>query len=699
MKKVSILLLVSVIILTGLTPMLAYGENGYDRKLEELILMVKDLFNISDEYDEFNSHVSSYDGNTQFYLNWSDTKEKLNHISVNIDIDGNIISYSSYPAKYEEPSQKLPVFSEDEAEKIARDFISKIDKEIFESSKLLPDNNPKNTYDANYYFTFVRYVNNIPYGQNSVVVNVNKFTGEVSSYYANWDRELEFPLPNKIISHDEGKKAFSNDIGLNLIYKTNRYFPLPVDTKDESNYYLAYSLLHTNRAIDAFTGKAIPMDIYDVFYDMKEARTMEGVGGGGLTPAEREAVDKLAGLLDEKAAEKKAREILKIDKEYELNSKNLYKNYKNPEDYTWYLYFQKQIDTDRYTYIDIGIDAKTGELINFYKMLQYDENAKSKINRENALELAKEYIKEIQPDKFNDLELIEDFYEKDNQLNYSFQFIRKTSGIYIENDRMFIGVDGVNGEIYSYSFDWYKGELPSADNIIPLDEAYEILWNEIGLELNYVKTYDYTNSNKPEAEIKLVYSLKKDKPAIISASTGEILDYSGKPFRQTKAISYIDLDDSYAKDKIETLGQYGVGFYEDEFRPKEKINQRDFIYLLWKTMNQYRINDISDEDLYKEFISMGYMKEVEKNPDQKVTKEEAIKYIIRIMNLDKVAEIEGIYKDIFQDSGDISKGYKGYMNIAYGLKLISGDGTGNIRPQYELKREDAASIIYNYMFN
>lgn len=95
----------------------------------------------------------------------------------------------------------------------------------------------------------------------------------------------------------------------------------------------------------------------------------------------------------------------------------------------------------------------------------------------------------------------------------------------------------------------------------------------------------------------------------------------------------------------------------------------------------------------------GYIKEEEKNPEKPITKEEAVKYIIRVMRLDKVAELEDIYKDIFLDSNDISKGLKGYINLAYGLKIIIGDGSGYIRPKYELKREDAANIIFNYIFN
>jgi len=698
-KKVSILILVSIIILTGISPMVSYGENGYDKKLEELIIMAKELFGITDEYDEFESSVTSYDGKTQFYLNWADSEEKLDYINVIMDIEGNIISYNTYPVIYQEPEQKLPTFSESEAEKIAMDFISKVAKDISESIELHPKKTPMNTREANYFFNYIRMENDIPYSQNSVTVNVNKFTGEVTSYYASWERDLEFPQPKGIISHEEGKEAYKNEIGLKLIYKANRYYPMPLDTKEESNYYLAYSPLHTDKAIDAFTGEKTPIDIYDIYLDMKESVAMDGEARASLTPAEREAVEKLTNLLDEKAAEKLGRQILKIDEDYQLNSKNLYNNYKNPEDYTWHLFFQKELDVDKYTYIDIALDAKTGDLISFYKSLHHSEDAKSQINREEALELAKEYIKNIEPNRINEIELMEDRYAQDNQLSYGFQFIRKTNGIYVEGDRILIGVDGVNKEVYTYSISWYKGELPSTDGIISLDKAYEVLWDEIGLELNYVKNYDYSNPNKPKVEVKLVYSLNRERPAIISATSGELLDYSGKPYKEVKTINYTDIKDSYAKEKIETLGKYGVGFYEDEFKPKDKINQRDYIYLLWQSMNQYRVADISHEDIYKQFISMGYMKEDEKNPEGLVSKEDAIKYIIRIMKYDKVAELEGIYIDLFSDSQDISEGLKGYINIAYGLKILSGDGSGNIRPKYELNREDAANIIYNYMFN
>jgi len=151
---------------------------------------------------------------------------------------------------------------------------------------------------------------------------------------------------------------------------------------------------------------------------------------------------------------------------------------------------------------------------------------------------------------------------------------------------------------------------------------------------------------------------------------------------------------------INSLAEYGVGFNTDEFKPKNKIKQKDFMYLLFKSMNSWR--DISEEDIdkvYDEFLKSKVIKAEEKNPEKIVTKEEAVKYIVRAMNFGKIADLPGIFDDIFKDSEDISPGLKGYVNIAYGLGIISGDGTEFINPKVELTREDAANIIYKYMFN
>lgn len=698
MRNNFIFLLVLSLIL-GSFSSIAFGEANLDGKLEEVITKVKKTFNISNDYDNFTSRINSYDNKTFFYLNWSDSTGKLKNISVNADIDGNIIYFDQYDSVYKEPESKLAKYTKDEAIKIAKEFIIKVSPDLLDKITLSQEENAMYIWDTMYYFNFIRTVNGIPFSENSISINVNKYTGEVNNYSVNWDRDLVFPSPEKVISFEEGKKAYKDEIGLKLIYK-NSYSPIKIlGTDKETNYFLAYSTLDGNRkAIDALTGKVIDLNYYGPYFGRGEAAMEKTMDSSVITPEERVEIDKLSGIKSIEEIEKLARNILEIDETYKLSNKNLYSYWKNPGQYLWNLYFIKKVDENNTLTADISLDGKTGEVISFNRYKPIDQNAKPVIKKEEALKLAQEYINRIYSDKKDKVELLNYEYLKDDAVSYYFNFVRKIDDIYVESDRINVGVDAVNKIVTSFSLDWFKGEFPPKGQVIPVDKAYEVLWDKIGYDLIYTRVYDFSKPENENVEIKLVYVVNPTKPLIISSSTGELLDYSGNPYKEQKITEYTDIDNSYAKDKIKTLAEYGISFDTSEFKPKEKITQKDFLYLLWKSIYPYRTYDTVDEVMYKDLANMNIVRENEKNPERFVTKEEGVKFIIRAMRYDKIAEIENIFKELWKDQKDISKGLEGHMAIAYGLKILVGDGSNNIRPKYELKREDAGSLIYNYMF-
>lgn len=698
MKKITILALATIIFTGSLVPIKSYGANPYDKKLEQAIINIKELFNIPKEYDKFDSQVNSYGETTYFYLNWSDSKGELDTINISTDSDSNIISFNKYASTYEESKTKLPNITREEGLQKSLEFIEKIDKDVYKSIRLKESDSIMNSTDPNYRYEFIRYVNDIPFPENNITISINKYSGDTTDYYANWERRLSFPSPDKIISVDEAKKLYKENIGLKLIYKISNRIYRTSENKEKEPYYIAYAPLDSRKAIDANTGELIEINIFGPYSESLDKEAVGGQMREELTPEEQESVDKLKGILEVSTIEKKAREILNLDENYKMGNSYLNSDYKNPGEYQWTLDFIKDTNKEKQQNISISLDAKTGKLINFYNYKPYDQSAKPKINKLDALEIAKNYLSKMNSDKKDQVEYLPNDYGSDKDLSHNFEFIRKIDGIYVENDMISIGVDSISGEVNSYNLSWYKGKFPSKEKIISIDKAYEILWNEIGFELKYINLFDNKNPEENNKTIKLVYSINNNKPAIISGITGEILDYSGKPYKQDKIVNYQDIEKSYAKEKIKVLAEYGVSFTGEEFKPKENIKQKDFVYLLWKSINPYS-DHMTENDIYKEFIRMGYMTEKEKNTDKVVTKEEAIKLIIKAMSLDKVAKIDGIYKDIFKDEKDISKDLKGYMNIAYGLKIIAGDGKGNIKPKQELKREDAANMIYNYLFN
>lgn len=702
MKNIIIFTLVFSIVFIGIIPLKAFGKAVNEENLEGIILKIKELFGISNDYDNFVSRVNSYDDQVTYYLSWSDSKEKLPNININVDSHGNIISYNKYYNQTSETESKLPKVSKDEAEELALAFIEKVDVRVFQEIKLKESSHPISTWDRYYSFNYIRNTNGIPYISNNVNISVDMQSGELTNYYINWDRDMDFPAADDIISLDKAKKAYTEKIGLKLVYKENNRIQI-MDGQQDDRYFLAYSTLGEFRGVDAFTGESISLS-YDRIFNTKASRD-DSVGGAGealiISPEEREEIDKLKGLKTLEEVEKETRKILNLDSDYELRRTNLYSNWDNANEFFYSLSFVKTID-DRDYYTDISLNAKTLELKSFYKSSDVDAKAKPVINKAQALELAKDYIRKINPDKVDDLEHLELYRRmEDNQQSYEFNFIRNMDDVYVESDGISIGVDAVNKEINSYNINWYNRGFPTKTSIISMDKAHEELFDKIGLSLNYYDIYTYERSGSDNnREIRLVYSVNQDKPTIIDAYTGDILDYSGSIYKESSIPTYTDIEDSYAKDKINTLAEYGIGFTSGAFNPKEFIKQKDFLLLLWQSMNPNRASSETDiDEIYQNLTRQNILKENEEDRERAVSKEEAVKFVIRAMNYEKLAKIPDIYADIFVDGKDIDPNIKGHMTLAYGLRIINGDGTEYIRPKNELKRQDAASIIYNYMFN
>lgn len=687
-RKISFIL--ALIIIFTAIPFISLAQD-YDKQLEEAILKSKKLFNIGSEYDNFTHSVSSYNGTTVFYLNWSDKDEKLGYIEVSITVDGTVLSYSKWKPSYGEDRPKLPKVSKEEGLKKANDFINKVSPEFAKSIKYIDNEELLNVNSDRYYYNFVRTYNGIPYYNNTIDISVDNITGEVVNYYANWQFDLKFQDANNIISLEESEKLYKEKIGLELLYKS-------AFVKDKEKTFLVYAPLNTNLGINAKDGEVISfydyIGIYDRGNDMGGAISKEAE----LSPDERKAVEGIQGIISKEKAEKIAKDTLKLDSGYKLDYISLYNEWNTKDKYFWQMSFSKGTDNDSY-YASASIDAKTGDIIYLYKYNPTSSDKKVKYNQEESLNIAKEFINRMEPDKVQLIELnenIEDVRPLKEQRSYYFNFIRKVDNAYVQNEGIYITVDAVNGEIAEYRIEWSDKEFPSQDNTIAIDKAYEVLFDDIGLELKYIRNEGYGNENEAKEAI-LVYGLKQDKPINIDAYTGNILNYNGEIYNKASVISYKDIDSSYAKEKINILAKYGISLPGEEFRPKEKIIQKDFLYLLAKANSPYmEIDDV--DSLYSYLIRMNIVKEDEKAPERIVTKEEAVKYIIRAMNYDEIADLTQIYKDLFKDTGSIDPKLKGYVAIAYGLNIVQGDN-GYLNPKAQLNREDAANMIYNYLFN
>jgi hypothetical protein len=86
----------------------------------------------------------------------------------------------------------------------------------------------------------------------------------------------------------------------------------------------------------------------------------------------------------------------------------------------------------------------------------------------------------------------------------------------------------------------------------------------------------------------------------------------------------------------------------------------------------------------------------EKAPSSAVTREDAVKFLVRALKYDKVADIKGIYNIPFKDKAGINRKLTGYVAIAAGLGIVDVK-SAYFRPKALLTRGESAILIYNYL--
>ncbi len=707
MRKSISLFITFIMIFMMVAPSMTFAD--YDKGLQEAILKAKELFSITEEYDVFNYSVSSNNSETEYSLSWSDSGNKLGGIRITINGDGNVTNYYKYDRNYYDYKPKLAKISKSEAREIAEKFIVKVNSKHADKIQYLENNKVQNVNEINYHLTFSRKENGVLFYNNSIRVVVNNMTGEVNNYYTDWEDTLVFPDVESIINLEEAKEIFKDQIGLKLMYKfkyeDNKMIP-----------YLVFSRVTNNDYIDALTGEVIKIKGNFYFADetaMEFSMNSKSRQSVDISPEEKKAIENMSGILSEEEAESIAREVLKIDDSHERTWISLYNQWRNKEDYTWNMRFADTDDEAKGS-ISVSIDAKTGELMSFSKYVQGDDSQEVVYDKEGAYDIAESFIREMEAEKYGEVEyvtwnepVIRPMNEEEKPSQYSFTFARKANEAYVQSDGFTVTVDTKTGNIIRYNLSWFNGELPLTDNIIPMDKVYDSLFNNVGMELKYITEYLNINekypykSNPSNKIVRIVYSIKSDKPSDIDALNGDVLNYNGEVYTEETVSEYTDINDSYAKSQIEVLAQYGISLPGDKFEPTNQITQRDFLYLLAKANNYYIHVPFSedsqfDDEFYNVLMNQGIIIDGEKSPLSAVSRQDAVKFIIRALNYDEIADIQGIFVVNFKDAEKIAPELKGYVAIAHGLNIISGyDGYFN--PSSKLTREQAATIIYNFL--
>ena len=678
-RKLKFLMFVILTLLITCIPLNGFAEED---SLSKNIQRIKNLFKIGDEYGHFNKHQYNASNDKKITsLSWRGQNQ---NIGVDIDEEGNIIGYwkNEYGTDRNKRIYKFPKITKEQGEETAKNFIKKLYPDILDKIKLRDEDD---VYGRNnlreYGYSFIRTENDVLFNENSVHISVDTQTGEIRSFNINWDEDLKFPDKKGIISKDEAKKIYKDNIDLELLYKIK-------ETDKDSESYLGYNIIDTDKTVDAKTKDMLSTSYkssYSIYGNVLR-QTMESI-----SIEEENKLINSKKIINRKDAGKKIIDTFKLGEGYEVEDHRLIGD-KEKDIYIWEVMIMRHFGNHG-SGTGTTINAKTGEIINFSDPGFSNENEKElKYSKEELFKKAKQIIKNNNPEKYKEVEYVKDENEDliygDNNIS-SFLFVRKANGIKVENDGFRITLSNATGSVVSYNYNWSNLEFESPNNVIQKDEAKETLLEDRELVLEY----QIENNKRDKKNVKLVYDFK-DKYLTVDAKEGEVIDNRKELMEKSAVKEYKDIENSFAKNQIQKLQDYIVLFEGEEFKPKQDITQEEFFKLLVQTKDMYYLYEDKNR-MYERFIDEGILKKEEKDGEAKVTREEAIKYIIRAFGQEPLEDLADIYKLEYDDADKISTNLKGHIAIAKGLGIISGEG--NFRPKDNLTREEAAVIIYNIL--
>jgi len=642
--------------------------------LEEAIQKVKTLFDTS-VYKNFTSSYDTYDNHSYWELNWDG---KPGGLDVRIDAaTGDIVSiYQFRNDDTIKGHSRLPSVKYEDAKKSAIGFLKKVAPDKYTSLRL--DEGEVDKYNPyNYDFNFIRQIEGIDFPSNSATVRINSQNGIVESYDLNWE-EYNFPDPSKILSIEEAGEIYSKQLGIRLIYK--RF-------GDEIKLVYQPDYIHS---IDAVSGNTVKAE------DMGPLR---GMGAGGdeqyaamkkteLTPEEEKELSELEGLITENDAVRILQNKFPFLKGMTLDNSNMNSN---KDKRYWYISFtsdeSKEVTEGTITYAYFTLNAKTGEISSFnIRRKTFVDSAKD-IGQDKAIQIANDFIKQEQPERFKNTVLDTKNIVQDYRGNYQIHYDRVVDGIAFPDNGFNITVDKNDGMVIQYQMSWEDHEFPKPDKILTTEDANNVALKNIGLKLQYSfklnQDYAIKFQKENEQQVLLIYRLDIQYPygyIYVDAYSGSLLDRNGKPIQKNSPLT--DIEDSPYKEDIEIL--YGKGAITgDSFKPKENITQKDFLSMLVKAMDMGGYMEIENlpggyEDIYTAAIQNRIIDKNEIDPDKVLTVDDGVRYAVRSLMLGDIAELN-VY------SGN------GYLLLAKGLHILDGSEDG------QLTKGMAAHIIVNTM--
>lgn len=700
----------------------ASSSSAQSTGLKNAIAAVKSRIDIPEEFSEFQSRVSTYNGLTSYSLTWSlpsdASKGDYAKRSITAQYTGNTIT--SYQSPYAASSTR-PAFSKLSQQTLENKAMEYAAQLIPESKgKLKVQSTSMSLGSGNVSVYLARVNGDVALSKNMITVSLDKMTGRLLGMNATWWEGASFADSTKALSQEKIKAIYKKEASATLQFRLTYK-----STDGKENYYTAVPVYSSDSIFtyNALTGEHSTMDKdfaasrnTDLYEDIVEdAEVMEEEAEADIATAEGYEAPKAVSFteaelkqdedLSKCLTQAQFKALMIKDPYINVTDKYLTSSYDISRDSSYESGYGVTVNytlnnSDSYSSYYINADAVTGKVRSFNC---WGDAASSQdvidVKAVNATagkviayyvpEISKEYKANI--DNTAPAQKTNSYKETERTLRYT----RYKFNISVPDDTINVRVNS-KGVVTSFNYNYHKNVDFGSGKVISKAKAIDTYLANNDLSLYYDGFLDL--KSKPTT-----YLHYKSANWYVNAYTGQMCNYSGGKLTE-KAVApaecpYTDIGTSPYKNEITKLYSYSVRFTTGEkLDPGAKVTKTELQQLLNGISNGgYVIYDDYD-DVYEDYAVYPGEEGADDSKVKYLTRLDAAKLFVEKEGYSKAAALQGIYKAPFKNIPSTDSD-AGYIAIAKLMGVAQGNSKGEYTKNAALTREYALHLIYSYVVN
>ncbi|GEM_PF-1272274 len=683
---------------------LATAEDAIERARELFPQLIRD----KEKELRVDYREDHFEGRKYWSLRWNgEVLEGMrNYFEIRFDAgDAKLLRFSRQ-MKNESELKKGRVITRDEAKQVALSFIrqhhpEKLAKMVLDTDYRVQGSG--NDLNLVYSFRWYHEIDGIPLNDNSIFVQVDALTGQVTSYNCRW-QEVPGVQEVKAMDVNQLAKLLTDKLGLYPEYVVE----YGVSSSTLPGAKPVYRLNTKYHRFSAKSGK--PVDNLGNEVDWNEAKLFNEEFNP-VSGREQKGMEQQDGQsFNQIQAQSKAEEFFK-KLGFEGRAQRSGGGSASWPGYTEKYYNYRLVTGDDREFpgdsqIDVSINTATGEVQRYYNHTGEapGDNSEDGISLEEALSIAKEFLKMTNSGNLKEMVLRQDSrgnYPQGAPPHYNFTWVGLVNGVPYTGDIVRVTVSRYSGEVREF----YRQSRPvksfaSIKGILSREEAAEALLKAAPFKLSYDRIRD---PEKGTEKTILVYHT--DYGQGIDAHTGEKKQIGTD---KEEAESYGGkLHNHWAGLPLMLLADSGLLPAPEEFDPNAAVNRRDGLKVMSVAGTSYYrpshplespFEDVTDDD--PDIVSIiravdnGIVEEGGKlHPGSPLTREDLAVWLVNALGHKEVAGAPISMTVDFKDAARISDGKKNYVAIAAGLGLMAGDGDGNFRPGEPVTWGELATVV------